>query len=106
MDLCRPGYRPKRSPGQLPALRRICDAKTGADLRMTRRELVFGAAAAGAGGTALKYRIIDPHVHVWVHDPRYPWARETVRPPDRDATPEMLLQLMKANSVERTVLVQ
>jgi L-fuconolactonase len=73
---------------------------------MTRRELLFGAAAAGAGGTALKYRIIDPHVHVWVHDPRYPWARETVRPPDRDATPEMLLKLMKANSVERTVLVQ
>ena len=73
---------------------------------MTRRELLLGAAGAGFAGTAGKYRIIDPHVHVWVHDPRYPWARETVRPPARDATPEMLLEAMRANGVERTVLVQ
>ena len=51
-------------------------------------------------------RIIDPHVHVWKKDPAYPWAPETRRPPERDATPEMLLELMKANGVERTVLVQ
>jgi L-fuconolactonase len=55
---------------------------------------------------APRYRIIDPHVHVWVNDPRYPWAPETTHPPKRNATPEMLLQLMKANGVERTVLVQ
>jgi L-fuconolactonase len=53
-----------------------------------------------------KYAIIDPHVHVWKHDPRYPWAKETTRPPEKDATPEMLLELMRANSVERTVLIQ
>jgi predicted TIM-barrel fold metal-dependent hydrolase len=59
-----------------------------------------------AGEAAPKYRIIDPHVHVWVTDPRYPWAKETTNPPKRDATPEMLLELMKANGVERTVIVQ
>src|SRR5262245_16938893 len=64
-----------------------------------------------AGGTALaatnrKYRIIDPHVHVWKHDPNYPWAKETTKPPEKDATPEALLKLMKANSVEKTMLIQ
>ena len=64
---------------------------------------------AGAGALAAqnrKYRIIDPHVHVWKKDPRYPWAPETTHPPDKDATPEMLLDLMKQNGVERTVLIQ
>jgi L-fuconolactonase len=68
---------------------------------MTRRELLLGAAAM-----PLKYRIVDPHVHVWVNDPRYPWAKETTKPPERNATPEMLLELMQANGVEKTVLVQ
>jgi predicted TIM-barrel fold metal-dependent hydrolase len=52
------------------------------------------------------YRIIDPHVHVWKHDPQFPWAKETAHPPDGDATPEMLLALMKHNGVERTVIIQ
>lgn len=51
-------------------------------------------------------RIIDPHVHVWVRDPAYPWAPETTKPPEFDATPDMLLELMAQNGVERTVLVQ
>jgi len=51
------------------------------------------------------YRIIDPHVHVWNHDPNYPFA-EGAHPPERDATPEMLLELMKANGVARTVIIQ
>ena len=51
-------------------------------------------------------RIIDPHVHVYKNDPAYPWAPETRTPPREDATPEMLLELMEANGVERTVLVQ
>ena len=45
-------------------------------------------------------RIIDPHVHVWKNDPRFPWAPETTNPPTEDATPEMLLQLMADNGVE------
>jgi L-fuconolactonase len=51
-------------------------------------------------------RIVDAHVHLWKGDPRYPWASETTNPPTFDATPEMLLELMAANGVERTVLVQ
>ena len=54
---------------------------------------------------AQSYRIIDPHVHVWKTDPRFPWA-EGQKPPARDATPEMLLDLMKANGVDRTVIIQ
>jgi L-fuconolactonase len=51
-------------------------------------------------------QIIDPHVHVWTHDPAYPWAPETTQPPAGEATPEMLLAHMAANGVDRTVLVQ
>jgi L-fuconolactonase len=56
--------------------------------------------------TAPGYRIVDPHVHVWANDQRYPWAKETSDPPKEDATPTMLLDLMRANGVARTVLVQ
>jgi L-fuconolactonase len=73
---------------------------------MTRRDLLIGSAMSLTANAAPKYRIIDPHVHVWVNDPRYPWAAETIHPPTRDATPEMLLALMKANDVEKTVIVQ
>jgi len=51
-------------------------------------------------------RVIDPHVHVWKNDPAFPWPAETTRPPAEDRTAEMLLELMAANGVERTVLVQ
>ena len=51
-------------------------------------------------------RIIDPHVHIWKKDPAFPYAPETSNPPAQDATPEMLLGLMQANGVEKTVLVQ
>ena len=54
---------------------------------------------------AADYRIIDPHVHVWKHDPQYPFA-EGAHVPARDATPETLLDLMKANCVARTVIIQ
>jgi predicted TIM-barrel fold metal-dependent hydrolase len=73
---------------------------------MNRREMLLGTLAFVSPQSVRKYRIIDPHVHVWVNDPRYPWAQETTSPPKKDATPEMLLALMKANNVARTVLVQ
>ncbi|MGB7265264.1 MAG: amidohydrolase family protein [Terracidiphilus sp.] len=73
---------------------------------MNRREFSFAAFATALPATALKYRIIDPHVHVWVNDPRYPWASETTDAPKSDRTPPMLLNLMRANNVQRTVLVQ
>ena len=50
--------------------------------------------------------IVDPHVHIWKNDPAYPWAPETADPPRGDATPELLLDLMAENGVDRTVLVQ
>ncbi len=50
-------------------------------------------------------RIVDPHVHVWKNDPRFPWPAELSNPPERDALPETLLQLMQADGVERTVIV-
>ena len=71
---------------------------------LTRRQAV--AALASPLMPDSKYPIIDPHVHVWKHDPRYPWAKETKSPPEKDATPEMLLALMRANGVARTVIIQ
>jgi L-fuconolactonase len=50
--------------------------------------------------------IVDPHVHVWTHNPAYPWAPETSQPPPGEAAPEALLEQMAANGVDRTVLVQ
>ena len=50
-------------------------------------------------------RIIDPHVHVWINDPAFPWPAETTDPPE-DRTAEQLLELMDTNGVEKTVLVQ
>ena len=81
---------------------------------MTRREFGAGLTAllpASARATSevppvkMNFAIIDPHVHVWKHDPRYPFAPGAHVPPE-DRTPEMLLELMKANHVERTVIIQ
>ena len=55
---------------------------------------------------AADYRIIDPHVHVWKHDPRVSVRRRAPNVPERDATPETLLELMKANGVSKTVIIQ
>jgi predicted TIM-barrel fold metal-dependent hydrolase len=69
---------------------------------ITRRALLQAAAALPlASGT----RILDPHVHVWKHDPAFPFA-EGAKVPERDATPETLIELMKANGVSRTVIIQ
>jgi L-fuconolactonase len=73
---------------------------------MNRREFLFGTLGLAMPKNTPKLRILDPHVHVWANNPRYPWARETTHPPEQDATPSMLLKLMKANGVARTVLVQ
>src|ERR1035441_4042950 len=70
--------------------------------KVTRRTLLAGAAA---NALAAEPRILDPHVHVWKHDPAFPFA-EGARVPERDAAPETLLELMKANGVARTVIIQ
>ena len=73
---------------------------------MNRREFLFGALVLASPETTLEYSILDPHVHVWINDPHYPWAKETTDAPHDDATPALLLELMKAHGVARTVLVQ
>ena len=67
--------------------------------------LVAAGATRPAATEEKTMRIIDPHVHVWKNDPKYPWPKEEKDPPKEDALPETLLELMKANGVEKTVLV-
>ena len=50
--------------------------------------------------------IVDPHTHVWINDPKFPWPIENENPPKEDRTAEMLLELMSAHGVDKTVLVQ
>lgn len=73
-----------------------------------RRDLLLAGLGAGLGASAAPpaYPILDPHVHVWKHDPAYPFAKETKHPPAEDRTPEMLLALMQANGVAKTVIIQ
>jgi len=49
--------------------------------------------------------LIDSHVHVWKHDPSFPFA-EGAHVPAEDASAEMLLGLMRTNGIARTVLIQ
>lgn len=51
-------------------------------------------------------QLIDPHVHVWINDPQFPWPTENTSPPKENRTAEMLLALMDRHGVEKTVLVQ
>src|SRR6185369_7219880 len=70
--------------------------------KLSRRSLLGGLAMSAL---AADYRILDPHVHVWKHDPQFPFA-EGARVPARDAAPETLLEHMKANGVAKTVIIQ
>jgi predicted TIM-barrel fold metal-dependent hydrolase len=71
---------------------------------LTRRALLSGAAATTLHAMAPD-RILDPHVHVWKHDPAFPFA-EGAKVPDRDAAPETLLDHMQFYGVARTVIIQ
>ena len=62
-------------------------------------------AAVALSSDPTPYRILDPHVHVWKHQAQFPFAAGA-KVPDYDATPEMLLELMKANGVAKTVIIQ
>jgi predicted TIM-barrel fold metal-dependent hydrolase len=81
-----------------------CEMSRRGFLQGTAGSLLIGPGAlAQPEGTPM--RIIDPHVHVWKNDPKYPWPPEVQNPPKTDALPETLLQLMKTSGVEKTVLV-
>jgi predicted TIM-barrel fold metal-dependent hydrolase len=66
--------------------------------------VLSGAAALSVSAQAAPL-IVDSHVHVWQHDPRFPFA-EGAHPPAADASVEMLLDLMRKNGVSRTVIIQ
>lgn len=74
----------------------------------TRRRFVGASAAAAAASSFAQGRrstFIDGHVHVWKHDAAFRFAAGA-NVPAEDATAEMLLELMRANNVARTVLIQ
>ncbi|HEY4382669.1 MAG TPA: amidohydrolase family protein [Acidobacteriaceae bacterium] len=76
---------------------------------LNRRQFVTLSAAVAvasrASAQAAPIPFIDSHVHVWKHDPAFPFAAGAKAPP-QDASVEMLLELMQANQVERTVIIQ
>lgn len=76
---------------------------------MNRRRFVAGSVASTAAASFLRSEtrplLIDSHVHVWKHDAHFPFAVGAKVPAD-DAPAEMLLELMRANGVARTVLIQ
>lgn len=74
---------------------------------LNRRQVVVnGASALLAGGLRQRAPVrIDSHVHVWKEHSRFPFAEGANVPPG-DASVEKLLQLMAANGVARTVLIQ
>jgi L-fuconolactonase len=81
---------------------------------LSRRRFLAGSLAApfaNSIASALvqhdgrKSPLIDSHVHVWKHDPAFPFASEA-DVPAQDYSAEALLALMKANGVARTVIIQ
>lgn len=71
---------------------------------MINRRTFLGALAATATAQ-IPPLTIDSHVHAFKHDPAFPFAAGA-KPPAEDASVEMLLDLMKANGVARTVIIQ
>lgn len=77
---------------------------------LNRRQFIATSAAAAAlAPSALAQStpvpFIDSHVHVWKTDPAFPFAGGA-HPNPADASAEMLLDLMHANNVLRTVCIQ
>jgi predicted TIM-barrel fold metal-dependent hydrolase len=79
----------------------------------SRRRFVAASAAALAARSIAQapasassaVPFIDSHVHVWKTDPAFPFAAG-VHPSPADASVEVVLDLMHANDVSRTVLIQ
>jgi len=79
---------------------------------LNRRQFIATSAASAAAALAPRaltqpapVPFIDSHVHVWKTDPSFPFAAG-VHPSPQDASAEMLLDLMHANNVSRTVCIQ
>jgi len=77
---------------------------------MDRRRFVAGSLLGSLAGVAAASSfnpplLIDSHVHVWKRDPQFPFAAGA-KVPEGDFSVERLLELMAANGVSRTVLIQ
>jgi len=72
---------------------------------MDRRTFLAATSAALTASAQTPPLTIDSHVHAFKHDPAFPFAAGA-KPPAEDASAEMLLDLMKANGVARTVIIQ
>ena len=77
LALRRPRLRAQRPARQLRTLRRLRRLPPGAHLQMTRRHLLAGALAMNQKP---KYRIVDPHVHVWDQTPALPVGQGNRQP--------------------------
>jgi len=78
-------------------------------LANTAKAAIVGAvlpAMAEAAPQTIGPQAIDSHVHVWIKDPRFPFAEGANVPEGVDASVETLLRRMEANQVARTVLIQ
>lgn len=75
----------------------------------TRREFVAASTAIAVtsrmAAQSPPIPFIDSHVHVWKTDPAFPFAAGA-HPSPPDAPVETLLDLMHANDVARTVIIQ
>jgi predicted TIM-barrel fold metal-dependent hydrolase len=78
---------------------------------MDRRRFIAGslmglrASVSAASSFIATPLLIDSHVHVWKRDDRFPFAAGA-KVPEGDFSAERLLELMTANGVARTVLIQ
>jgi L-fuconolactonase len=91
-----------RFEGILLLSRRRFLAQTGAGLLAAPLSRKAEAAWPSARQKPL---MIDAHVHVFRHDPAFPFA-PGAKLPAEDAPVETLIELMRANGVARTVLIQ
>lgn len=76
----------------------------------TRRRFLAQSAAGALAIPILSTKkprreALDAHVHVFKRDPEFPYAPDA-HPPADDASAETLIELMRANGVARTVLIQ
>lgn len=67
--------------------------------------LSLGAEAAANAEPPQRPLMIDSHVHIFKRDPKFPYAAGA-NPPAENASAEKLIELMRANGVARTVLIQ
>ncbi len=69
------------------------------------RRIFLGGTTSALLAAPKRFQLVDSHVHVWKRDSKFPYA-DGARDPGDDRTPEMLLENMRANGVERTVIIQ